>query len=485
MGKSAKMREQRKEFRAEDRLWELENGSKKQRNQNLKKLNLIAAAVVAVVGIAVGIVCGSLQKQGYFLRNGVAMKTENFEVTGQMMAYYVYTTFEGYYSQYGSALGLDPSVSLKKQKLNDQASWFEYFVLETKTKLREVLSFAEKAKEQGLTLSDEDKEMITSYVDTASIGTYEDLFGFTREDLRQALELTTLASKMYEKAVKEMDLSDAAVEKHFNENKKHFQYVDMNVISIPYGANGWIQKAEDAKSAADIIAKATTKAQFESLAKSLMMTLGASEEQALKQIENGKQTKMYYVEDNDVYTWAFNASRKVLQTYVHDTGSSYDVYQLITLPTVDETLKLNVRHILLSKETCDTDLKAKDKAQELLAEWKNGEKTPESFGKLAEKYSEDTGSSSVGGLYENISEGEMVTEFNDWCFAEGRQVGDTDVIKTQYGYHVMYLEGYGQKQWQISAKSSLTSKNVSNLCIEYQKTWPIKEKNGFIKRMPL
>jgi parvulin-like peptidyl-prolyl isomerase len=485
VGKNARMREQRKTDRAEEKNLEMEIAPDRKKKQLLKKVILIVAAVVAVVGITVGFVCGSLQKQGYFLRNGVAMKTNNFEVTGQMMAYYVYTTFEGYYNQYGDALGLDPAVSLKKQRLNKEASWFDYFVLETKTKLREVLLFAEKAKEQGITLSDEEKEKITAYVDTANINTYEELFAFSREDLRKAMELTTLASKMYEKTVEKMDLSDKAVEKHFNENKKYFQYVDLDVISIPYGENGWFKKAQDAKSAAEIIAKATTKKQFDNLAKSLMTTIGATEEQALQQIEKGKQKQVYYVDNNDVYTWAFNASRKALQTYVYDTGSSYDVYQLITLPTVDETVKLNVRHILLSKETCDTDLKAKEKAQELLAEWEKGEKTPASFGELAKKYSEDTGSAAAGGLYENVSEGEMVTAFNDWCFDKERKVGDTGVIKSPYGYHAMYLEGYGQKQWQISAKSSLTTKNVSDLCTEYQKIWKIKEKDGFIKRMPL
>jgi parvulin-like peptidyl-prolyl isomerase len=485
VGKNARMREQRKTDRAEERLLELENAPETQKKKRLKKVILIAAAVIAVVGIAVGIICGTLQKQGYFLRNGVAMKTENFEVTGQMMAYYVYTTFEGYYNQYGDALGLDPSVSLKKQQLNKDASWFDYFVLETKTKLREVLLFAEKATEQGLTLSDEDKEQITAYVDTANISTYEDLFAFSRDDLRKAMELTTLASKMYEKAVEKMDLSDEAVEKHFNENKKYFQYVDLDVISIPYGANGWFKEIKDAKSAADIIAKATTKKQFENLAKSLMTTIGATEQQALDQIESGKQKQVYFVDNNAVYTWAFDTSRKELETYVHDTGSSYDVYQLITLPVVDETVKLNVRHILLSKETCDTDLKAKEKAEELLAEWKKGEMTPAAFGELAKKYSEDPGSASAGGLYENVGQGEMVTAFNDWCFDKDRKVGDTEVIKSPYGYHVMYLEGNGQKQWQISAKNSLTTKNTSDLCTEYQKTWNIQEKDGFIKRMPL
>jgi len=35
----------------------------------------------------------------------------------------------------------------------------------------------------------------------------------------------------------------------------------------------------------------------------------------------------------------------------------------------------------------------------------------------------------------------MVTAFNDWCFDEARQVGDTGIVETEYGYHVMYFSG--------------------------------------------
>ena len=33
----------------------------------------------------------------------------------------------------------------------------------------------------------------------------------------------------------------------------------------------------------------------------------------------------------------------------------------------------------------------------------------------------------------------MVEAFNDWCFDENRQTGDHGLVKTQYGYHIMYL----------------------------------------------
>ena len=35
----------------------------------------------------------------------------------------------------------------------------------------------------------------------------------------------------------------------------------------------------------------------------------------------------------------------------------------------------------------------------------------------------------------------MVTAFNDWCFDSSRKSGDTGIVETEYGYHVMYFVG--------------------------------------------
>ncbi len=35
----------------------------------------------------------------------------------------------------------------------------------------------------------------------------------------------------------------------------------------------------------------------------------------------------------------------------------------------------------------------------------------------------------------------MVQAFNDWCFDGSRKPGDTGIVETNYGYHVMYFSG--------------------------------------------
>lgn len=104
----------------------------------------------------------------------------------------------------------------------------------------------------------------------------------------------------------------------------------------------------------------------------------------------------------------------------------------------DDTKYVDVRHILI--KPVDGDLEAcREKAQQLLDQWKAGEATEESFAQLAAQYTEDAGSQSTGGLYTDVYQGKMIAPFDEWCFDESRVYGDTDLVLTDYGYHIMFF----------------------------------------------
>ena len=109
------------------------------------------------------------------------------------------------------------------------------------------------------------------------------------------------------------------------------------------------------------------------------------------------------------------------------------------------------------KATAEENAKAeaKQKAEDIYAEWKNGDATEDSFAVLAEANSEDPGSNTNGGLYEAVTEGQMVASFNDWIFDDARKPGDTEIIETDYGYHVMYFVGDDVPYWQVQAENAL------------------------------
>lgn len=151
----------------------------------------------------------------------------------------------------------------------------------------------------------------------------------------------------------------------------------------------------------------------------------------------------YYVSaySDSVYK-GFNYDDSQLDEYYDSRAEELQSYGIEKSDLPD----VNVRHILIEPEA-DEDgnvsdeawAAAEQKAQEVLEEWQSGDATEESFGELAATYSSDGGSSTNGGLYEDVHPGQMVTEFNDWCFDASRKPGDTGIVKTSYGYHVMYF----------------------------------------------
>ena len=64
-------------------------------------------------------------------------------------------------------------------------------------------------------------------------------------------------------------------------------------------------------------------------------------------------------------------------------------------------------------------------------QWKAGDATEDSFAALANEYSQDPGSQHHRRPVEQVYQGQMVTEFNDWCFDPARQTGDTGIIHNE------------------------------------------------------
>ena len=140
--------------------------------------------------------------------------------------------------------------------------------------------------------------------------------------------------------------------------------------------------------------------------------------------------------------------------------------------TKDSGKLVDVRHILIAPQggTTGEDGKtvysedewaaAEKKAQDLLDRYLAGDKTEEFFADLAELYSEDPGSKQNGGLYEDVKTGQMVPEFDAWCFDESRKTGDTGLVKTTYGYHVMFYSD-DEALWVSKSREAIRSEKIS------------------------
>lgn len=163
---------------------------------------------------------------------------------------------------------------------------------------------------------------------------------------------------------------------------------------------------------------------------------------------------------------------------INPTDEEIDAYYNSNIATFEESgftkdsgNMVDVRHILVKVEgTTDAEGNTtysddqweacRVKAQALLDQWLAGEKTEDSFAELANSSSEDGGSNTNGGLYEDVVLGEMVEEFEAWCFDETRQYGDYGLVKTPYGYHIMFFVS-SDEQWYVYAKSNLISDTMN------------------------
>ena len=154
-----------------------------------------------------------------------------------------------------------------------------------------------------------------------------------------------------------------------------------------------------------------------------------------------------YIEGNYYYSAYLEQYREKVHVSDEELDAYYaehqEDYEQAGLKAVDKNV-VSVRHILVRPEDSADEsswAQAQTKANEIYQQWLDGDKTEESFAALAEEYSEDN--AAAGGLYESVYPGQMVTAFNDWCFADGRQSGDSGVVQTEYGYHIMYFVSEG------------------------------------------
>jgi hypothetical protein len=146
----------------------------------------------------------------------------------------------------------------------------------------------------------------------------------------------------------------------------------------------------------------------------------------------------------------------------------------------------DVRHILIAVKGGTTDEEGevtyseeewetcRKEAQKVLDEWLAGEATEESFTDLTYQYSEDTGSNQKGGLYQNLDEESgFVPEFIDWYMDESRKPGDYGLIRTEYGYHVMYFVET-EAQWLRHCNQGVVSDLSSEILKETRAQFPME-----------
>ncbi|MDD6620711.1 MAG: peptidylprolyl isomerase [Eubacteriales bacterium] len=206
---------------------------------------------------------------------------------------------------------------------------------------------------------------------------------------------------------------------------------------------------------------------------------------ATKSILQSKGLAIAVADDEDKtpgLDWLFSKDRKAGDIYQYSTTVVY----VISPASISDMKTANVRHILIAPETEDEDAEAKDasetewskakvKAENLLKEF-NKDKSEDNFAALATEHTDDTGSADNGGLYENVVPGQMVDSFSAWCFDPARKAGDTGIVRSDYGYHIIYYVGEGSLTvWEYTAQQALASDDTNDASDKLEEEYTLKE----------
>lgn len=417
-----------------------------------------------------------------------------------------YHAFANQYGSYASIFGLDTSAGLPGLDSQDcpmieDGTWKDYFLQAAIQELTQVKALCDYANENGIALTEEEIAQVDAgfegideyakalgYADANAFFAFNYGPGVKQPVIRQANLDSALAGKVYSQIADSQEFSSEELEDYYaglNGASDLFDYAYYYAAAETVETTGEDGKTTTAPTEeTTAAAKATAEAIMAAYKDS-----GSDEENedyverlnaaVASQVDGASATHPNPTAGSGLgaYKEWLMGSRKAGDITVVSTEDGKGSYVVIFLDRNDNHYKLaQVRHILIKAEasedgsyTDEAKAAAKARAEEILAEWKAGAKTEESFAALAEQYSEDPGSNTNGGLYDAVPQGQMVEEFDRFCF-EGHKSGDTAIVygesSSYAGYHVMYYVGEGELYSDYIARNALTNNAMSNWVTE-------------------
>ena len=486
-----------------------------QQRREEKRTNLLYGVIAAAVLVAV--IASFVWRSDFIPKTTTAATIDGEKYTAAEVEYYYQTAYRNFvsnsqYSYFLSYLGLNTNATLKSQSINSTAAamlgielpdadaesaeadseadplaptgmtWHDYFLDEALDNMRVIQAALKAAEAEGFQYPagvqaqyDDNMDALKAVAAASGIsvsqylkgnfgaGVTEKVYG---EQLMRVLRYSAYADAYQDS----LTYSDSELEDAYGADRNTYDHVSYEVVSFSGAAESTTDDEGNTVEPTEEEAAAALEA-----AQDLAQTVldGFQDGGDLEELAN-ENDGTYSKNENGTYSagsvmseWLYDSARKSGDASTLADGTVQ--YVVVFHDRFrDENPTIDIRHILVplgsgsiaegeeGYEDQQAQLKADAhaKAEELLAQWQSGEATEDSFAALALKESTD-GSKYDGGLYTEVYQGRMVTEFNDWCFDTARQSGDTGVVDTQYGSHVMYFSGVNAARWQTQVAANL------------------------------
>ena len=451
----------------------------------------IICAVVVLLAAAFFAMLGG----GFFQNHTTAATVGSHSLTPAMYNYFYQDTYQSLMSQFGDMASyiIDSSKPLDEQMYDSEngITWADYLAEQTNTVIAQTYAVYDEAMANNYELTDDQQYSLNAKVmnmqyTAAYAGTSTDAYltsvygtGSNEENYREYVEVQQIANAYSAVHADSLEYTSDEIQAYYAENKDTLDTVSYRYfVSTVYGE-------ETDENGAQVIDSEASLALAQKIADG-----SKGDEEAFTQLvyDNVDESNKSYYEDDDatlvsdqsvsnlseaMKDWLTDPSRAYGDTTAisTDSGSCYALFFVDNSSKYDINM-VNVRHILIIPESSsdeESKAEAKAKAEDILAEFEAGDQTEESFAALAKEYSEDS-SASNGGLFENVYPGQMVDAFENWCFDSSRKPGDTGIVETTYGYHVMYFVGEGDSYWEYRIAETMRSEDTTAWATELGKT---------------
>ncbi|MDO5546663.1 MAG: peptidylprolyl isomerase [Eubacteriales bacterium] len=474
-----------------------------QKEASTTRLYTVAFVAVLVLLLVIAIFVGvrqTIKNTGYYEKHTTAMQIGEHTISNAELNYYYIDAVNSFYSNYGSyasMFGLQTSVPLDQQVIDEDTgrTWADDFLDTAKDNIKDTYALADAAAAAGFTLPEEDAAEIDSAM--SSLEAYATLYGYsdgqaylkalygngaTTEGYRAYNELNALANAYYNYYSDNLTYTDADLRAKESENPDAYASYSYNYYYLAASKfltggttdeNGNTTYSDEERAAAEAAVRSAAEeltAQEIDSVEALNAAIADLSINEGSEVSSTESSNVLYSSVNSLYQeWVTDSSRKEgdkqvfesIGTSTDEDGSISEVlngcYVVYYVGSTDNNVPMvNVRHILIQPTHAEDEAEdahadgetysaeelaaAKQSAEDILAQWKSGEATEDSFAELANENSAD-GDGTTGGLYENVYPGQMVSAFNDWCFDSSRKPGDTGIVETTYGFHVMYFVG--------------------------------------------
>lgn len=489
----------------------------KQRKEE-KRTNLLYGTIFVVFLLVA--VAAIVWKSNIIQRTTTAVTINGEKYTAAEVSFYyqnAYQSFINDYYSYMSYIGIDTSSSLKDQTVSSMgamftgaeegSTWYDYFLNQALESMADIQALNDAAEAEGFTWNEDMQASLDNNMEALATGA--STYGYTESQYLTMIFGSTMTKSIYEEQTKRTLLANAYqtaysdslvyseddLEEAYEADRNSYDVVSAQYVRISGSVATTDEEGNEVEVTDEMKAAAMDTAKGYADQIYADWQAGGSLETLADECEG---TATYTDTDSITYStsvlndWLFDDARQAGDSAVleDETNSAYYVAVFESRGRNDYDT-VDVRHILIQPEASELssddegyedDVAAKDaeaaqKAQDILDEWKAGDATEDSFAELAKENSAD-GSASEGGLYTEVYKGQMVTEFNDWCFDPSRQPGDTGVVETSYGAHVMYFVGYDIPYWQVQVRDALKTEAVNEWYAEKTEGYTVEQGSG-------